>query len=131
MFAVAQHTADIRIEISAASPEELFADGVRGLMEVMKPEVSGDRATVTVEVESPDLTALLVDFMNEILLRCHIRREAFEPESILLSDHSLVARLHAAPVTRFEEDVKAVTYHEADVRRNEDGTWTTTIVLDV
>jgi SHS2 domain-containing protein len=131
MFAVAQHTADIRIEISAASPEEIFADGIRGLMEVMKPEVSGEGVTVTVEVESPDLTALLVDFMNEILLRCHIRREAFEPESILLHEHSVVARLRATPVIGFEEDVKAVTYHEADVHRNDDGSWTTTIVLDV
>ena len=131
MFAVAQHTADIRIEISAASPEEIFADGIRGLMEVMKPEVSGEGVTVTVEVESLDLTALLVDFMNEILLRCHIRREAFEPESILLHEHSVVARLRATPVIGFEEDVKAVTYHEADVHRNDDGSWTTTIVLDV
>lgn len=131
MFAVAQHTADIRIEISAASPEDVFADGVRGLMEVMKPEVAGDAVTVTVEVESPDLTALLVDFMNEILLRCHIRRQAFDPESILLDENSVVARLRATPVIRFEEDVKAVTYHEADVRRNDDGSWTTTIVLDV
>ena len=131
MFAVAQHTADIRIEISAASPEDVFADGVRGLMEVMKPEVAGDAVTVTVEVESPDLTALLVDFMNEILLRCHIRRQAFEPESILLDENSVVARLRVTTVIRFEEDVKAVTYHEADVRRNDDGSWTTTIVLDV
>lgn len=131
MFAVAQHTADIRIEISAASPEDVFADGVRGLMEVMKPEAAGDAVTVTVEVESPDLTALLVDFMNEILLRCHIRRQAFEPESILLDENSVVARLRATTVIRFEEDVKAVTYHEADVRRNDDGSWTTTIVLDV
>jgi SHS2 domain-containing protein len=131
MFAVAQHTADIRIEISSPSPEELFADGVRGLMHVMKPEVSGEAAVVTVEVESPDLTALLVDFLNELLLRCHTRRETFEPESIVLRDDTVVARLRAMSVSEFEEDVKAVTYHEADVRQAEDGSWTTTIVLDV
>ena len=131
MFAVAQHTADIRIEISSASPEELFADGVRGLMHVMKPEVSEEEIVVTVEVESPDLTALLVDFLNELLLRCHTRRETFEPESIVLRDDTVVARLRATPVSDFEEDVKAVTYHEADVRQAEDGAWTTTIVLDV
>ena len=132
MFAVAQHTADIRIEISANSPEELFADGVRGLMHVMRPQVSGESAIVTVEVESPDLTALLVDFLNELLLHCHTRGEAFEPESIVLHDHSAIwARLRTNPVIDFEEDVKAVTYHEADVRRAENGLWTTTIVLDV
>lgn len=131
MFTIAQHTADIRIEISSGSVEELFADGVRGLMEVMKPEVSDEGASMTVEVESPDVTALLMDFLNELVLRFHTRREAFEPESIVLRGHSVVARLRAAPASGYEEDVKAVTYHEADVRRTEDGSWRTTIVLDV
>lgn len=131
MFTIAQHTADIRIEIAAGSVEELFADGVRALMDVMKPQPSEGGTATTVEVESPDLTALLVDLLNELLLRCHTRGEAFEPESIVLHRHSVIARLRASRSSRFEEDVKAVTYHEADVRRETDGTWKTTIVLDV
>jgi SHS2 domain-containing protein len=131
VYKVAQHTADIRIEISSDSPEELFADAVRGLMDVMKPTVAGPLASVTIEIDAPDLTALLVDFLNEIVLRCHTRREAFEPESIVLHDSSVTARLRATLAEGFEEDVKAVTYHEAEVRQNADGSWGTTIVLDV
>lgn len=131
MFEIVQHTADIRIRVAAASVEELFADAVRALMEVMKPAATTGGSRVTIEIDAPDLTAVLVDLLNELLLRCHTRGEAFEPESFVLGERSVVARLVASPATAFEEDVKAVTYHEADVRRTTAGSWETRLVLDV
>ena len=130
MFVVEEHTADIRLRLRAASIEELFADGVRGLMAVMKPAHLAESSKVTIEIEAPDLTALLVDFLNEILLRVQTRSEAFEPESFVLLDSRVVATLGARRTEGFEEDVKAVTYHEADVV-NDGGVWSTTLVLDV
>lgn len=132
MFEIEQHTADIRIRLRSGSPEELFADGVRALMDVMKPVGASPPAqSFTIELDAPDRTALLVDLLNEILLRCHTRREKFDPESIVLHGSSVTARLRAQPVDAFEEDVKAVTYHEADVMRWPDGGWATVLVLDV
>ena len=130
MFRIEQHTADIRIRVVAPTAEELFADGVRGLMAVMKPSGRGESGDVSIEIDGPDVTALLVDFLNEILLRCHTERRAFDPESIVLRDHSIAARLKAAVVDDFEEDVKAVTYHDADVVMTPEG-WSTSLVLDV
>jgi SHS2 domain-containing protein len=130
MFDIDPHTADIRIRLRAASPEELVADAVRALMAVMKPGAGPAAPDVEIFLEAPDLTALLVDFLNEILLRCHIDRQAFEPESIVLSGTAVTARLFARAAVHFQEDVKAVTYHEADVVQSE-GVWTTTLVLDV
>ena len=130
MFEVEEHTADIRVRLRAASLDELFADGVRALMAVMKPSRAGERSPVTIELDAPDVTALLVDFLNEVLLRVQTHREAFEPESIVLLENRVVARLDARQTEGFEEDVKAVTYHEADVI-DDNGMWSTTLVLDV
>ena len=133
MFEVEQHTADIRIRLRSATIEELFADAVRSLMHVMKPGGAAGAPPadpVIIQLEAPDLTALLVDYLNEVLLRCHTRRQSFEPESFVLREGAVTAHLRARTVPQFEEDVKAVTYHEANVVQTED-MWTTTLVLDV
>jgi SHS2 domain-containing protein len=130
---VLQHTADIRIRVVAPTREELFREAVDALMEAMKPVAAARIARVArddIAVESPDLTSLLVDFLGEVLLRCHTRRHSWSVVRISLTDQSADAELKGTPVEHFEEDVKAVTYHEADVRQTGDG-WTTTLVLDV
>lgn len=132
MFEVIQHTADIRIRVEAATLEELFEDALRGLMEFMAGgAVAGESANDDIVVEAPDTTALLVDFLNEALTRAHLRRALFSGVTFSeLAETHLRATLHAAAV-ELAEDVKAVTYHEADVRRTADGRWTTMLVLDV
>jgi SHS2 domain-containing protein len=47
-----------------------------------------------------------------------------------MSAVTLDAELEGHPVVRFGEDVKAVTYHEADVQER-NGLWSTTLVFDV
>lgn len=131
MYEIVQHTADVRIKLVSTTAEELFADAVRGLMGVMAPVGAGAGQEVTIELDAPDRTALLVDFLNEVLLRCHVDRQSFEPQTMTIDGEKVTARLLAAVVSDFDEDVKAVTYHEAEVVQLADGTWSTTLVLDL
>ncbi|MGE5443248.1 MAG: archease [Ignavibacteriales bacterium] len=48
-----------------------------------------------------------------------------------LSPHSLEAILRGFTASSFDEDIKAVTYHEAEVKETEDGKWETMIVFDI
>ena len=129
MWRVDQHTADIRIRVEAPALDELFADAMRALAGVMHPiGTAGERVDATIEVEASDLTALLVDFLNEVLTRAHIERAAFtETEFASLTETSLRVTIRGARCEGFEEDVKAVTYHEAEVTP----AWSTTLVLDI
>jgi len=130
MYEILQHTADVRLRVTASTLEELFADALRGLMAVMHGATAGAEETEPVEVESVDVTALLVDFLNEALVRAHVRRRSFTGASFpSLSETRVAATLTSVPA-EFEEDVKAVTYHEAEVRRDGGG-WTTMLVLDI
>lgn len=124
------------MEVKGKTLEELFRDALRGMMNV----VGGDRTAApgsasvsrTVEVEAPDATVLLVDFLNAALAESHIRRELYTKVDFKkFSERALVAELHGFPVAEFSEDVKAVTYHEANVRRGDDGLWRTNLVFDV
>lgn len=132
MFEIIHHTADFRIRVEAPTLEKLFADALQGLMEFMADgPVSGGADVEEVVLDAPDTTALLVDFLNEALTRAHLRRALFSGVQFAeLGETHLRATLHAAGAA-VAEDVKAVTYHEADVRRTGSSGWTTMLVLDV
>ena len=132
MYEILHHTADVRIRVAASTLDELFADALRGLMAVMHGEVTvDDEHFEAVALDSVDVTALLVDFLNEVLVHAAVKRRSYTNVSFAtLNETHLEATLGSVPAERFDEDVKAVTYHEAEVRRDGDG-WTTMLVLDI
>jgi SHS2 domain-containing protein len=134
MYEVAQHIADVRLLVSAPSLEDLFRDAVHGMYAIMRGVAEEDarpvERTITVE-DSADRTALLVDFLNEVLHRTHVARELFDGVTFTrFEEVSLQATLTGIAPASFDEDVKAVTYHEADVVERE-GVWHTTLVFDI
>jgi len=132
MIELIEHTADVRLRITGASIEELFGDALRGTMQLLRAEPSGPAVQREVAVTSPDRTTLLIDFLNEALSNAHVHREAYEDAVFLeLTDTRVVAHLHGTAARAFGEDVKAVTYHEAEIRRGADGLFSVTIVYDI
>jgi SHS2 domain-containing protein len=130
MYEILHHTADIRLHVTASTLEELFADALRGLMAVMGTAAHGARAE-DVALDSVNVTALLVDFLNEALVRAVVQHRLFTGAAFAtLGETHLAGTLTSAPAEEFDEDVKAVTYHEAEVRRGDRG-WTTMLVLDI
>lgn len=133
-YKILEHTADVRIFVQGDSLERLFSDAVYGMMEILKPKIDNQKQEIqrVIALEALDTTALLIDFLNEVLLSAHIHKEMYN-EVIFktLSPHSLEATLHGFTVCSFGEDVKAATHHEAEVRETKDGIWETMIVLDI
>lgn len=131
MFELIAHTADVRFRITSDTLAGLFADSLRALTDFMQPERLEDAVTASIELDAADTTSLLVDFLGDVLTRCHVSREAYDEVTFASLDAtSLRATLRGRRVRGFEEDVKAVTYHEAEVVQR-DGTWSTNLVLDI
>jgi SHS2 domain-containing protein len=140
-FWILEHTADVRLLVEGRTLEELFAEALRAMMDVMKPEEEAAPArapersaesTRRVEVESPSATALMVDFLNEALCLAHSHRERYEEvEFTGISESHVRAVLRGRPVESFGEDIKAVTYHEAEIRKNAAGNLETKLVFDI
>lgn len=133
-YKMLEHTADVRMLVQGDSLEELFSDAVFGMMEILKPKTDGQKQPIqrTIALEAADTTALLIDFLNEVLLSAHINKEMYD-EVIFktLSKRSLEVNLRGFDTRSFGEDIKAVTYHEADVRETKNGKWETMIVFDI
>lgn len=133
-YEVLEHKADLKIRAFAKTKEELFRNALLGMAENMKPEIRKpeDKIIREIKVKSPDLPALLVDFLSEVLYLSQVNREAyFEAKFKKFSDTELKAELLGQKVERFGEDIKAVTYHQLDIHQREDGIWEATVLFDI
>lgn len=128
------HTADKGIRIEADRLDELFLGALEGMMQIQKEEVpdTGDSTVKSVELESPDRTALLIDFLSEVLTLSHIHRALFtEADFERLSNRRLKGTIKGIITDRFDEDIKAVTHSQADIRERDDGMLETVVVFDI
>lgn len=134
MYTIEQHTADVRLRVRAATLPQLFEDAALGMMAVMRPEVGPGASAQSIDLvtESADVIALLVDFLSDILLQTHLRRFVCERVAITtLAPMQVTATATGRSASGFDEEIKAVTYHEADVVQGSDGWWETGIVFDI
>ncbi len=131
-----EHTADMGIEATAGTPEELFAEAALGLLEMIFGESEADfREERTVEVHGGDLGELLVNWLNEVLYLFEMQQfcpAGFEVE--LRGETRLKARVSGEPFDPrrhpVEREVKAVTYHLLEVGRSGDQ-WRAVVYVDL
>jgi SHS2 domain-containing protein len=129
------HTADIRIHATGATLEELFQGAAAGMMSVirkdyerLKPEPSRHRTFV---VSALDRETLLIEFLSELLAMIDTENELYPKLTITeLHERRLRVEVVGASVDGFDEDVKAVTYHDVSITETPEGLGTT-ITLDI
>ena len=132
-YEVIEHTADLKIRVWGSSLENLFREAVLAMMKLIKDAAVGSPTEEQkINIEAPDATALLIDFLSEILALSQTNKEIYTKVNLIrFSQNSLEAVLEGVKVDDFDEDIKAVTYHEANVRQNEKGKWETLLVFDI
>ncbi len=131
------HTGDIGFRVRAGSREALFAGAVRALFDVIVDvETVEARQAVPVSVTGGlDDADGLVRFLSEILFLHDARGWLFRgARSVSLGPSTIEAVAEGEPFDPARHailrQVKAVTYHRAQVRR-EGETWVAEIVLDL
>lgn len=132
---VEPHMADVRLKVEGDTLEELFQAALEGMGELIKKGVFQKKDTPEVQrisILSPDVTSLLIDFLSEVLTLSHIQHVVFgKMEFLELTETRLKASIWGRKVRAFDEDIKAVTYHEANVAKNKRGFYETMIVFDI
>lgn len=134
---IIEHTADVRLLIEGDSPEELFTAAMEGMADIIKKDAAEKSSEEpdfkdSIKVNSTNLTTLLIDFLSEVLTRSHINKAVYiKAEFKKLTDNSLEAIIYGYKADFFDEDIKAVTYHEAEVKMNDGGNYETIILFDI
>lgn len=134
-FEVIDHTADVGIVAHGETLPELFANAAAGMMHFMIPsEAVKSRTSRPLTVEADDLSGLLVAWLNELLVLLNADGfipAAFEVQEV--NERRLAAVVWGEPVDpsrhQFRLDVKAATYHQVDVRKNDE--WNARVIFDV
>jgi len=132
-FEILPHQADVRILVQGSSKENLFRAAINGLCKIMLHDDETHQITISkqITVESTDITGLLIDFLSEVLSLSHQYKVLFcEVKFEKLTECYLKAEVNGFKINGFDEDVKAVTYHEADVIYV-DNVYQSVIVLDI
>lgn len=136
-FTPVSHTADIAIKLEADQLEELFEAGVEGMMDFLKPGFcKGISQSFNFEegiaLSSMDATTLLIDFMSEVLTLSLTEYVVIcEMKLNITDDQRISAIVKGYEVDAFEEDIKGVTYHDAEVQVNEAGNYETLVIFDI
>jgi SHS2 domain-containing protein len=131
-FEVLRHTADLRLKVSGRTSEELFRNALKGMASLMKADAKAHETARHFSVSATDQTALLIDFLNEALYLANVNKEVYTDVAFQsFSDVHCEGELIGTAVEEFDEDIKAATYHEAEIVRRQDGYWEVTIVFDV
>ncbi len=133
------HTSDLKAEIYGACLPELFANAAFYLFDTMVDlPCLGAEQTRTVELESPNLEELLLDWLRELLFLFSTRSFAVARVDIgtLVESNPcrLVARLYGDDYDPGRHglnlEIKTPTYHQYELDRTADG-YRATIVFDV
>jgi len=134
-----EHPADIAVELSAGSIEELFETGA----EAWKSSVLENSSTeipfeFLIENESNTLEELLVEFLSELNFMLFSKKLVYSKIKSLIIEENNTYKLTAA--LYFEDfnpswhqlkaEIKAITYHQMKIEKTKNN-YSTKLILDI
>lgn len=135
-FEVLDHTADIGLIVYGEDLKDLFENAGEAFFHLITDLKRVRRRTERrIEIGKEELERLMVDWLNELLYLHEVENllfRGFKVESV--GEDGLRARVKGEPfregVHVIKTEVKAVTYHRIEVRK-EEGRWRAQIILDL
>jgi SHS2 domain-containing protein len=136
MAALLEHTSDIAIQAEGFSLEEVFSSALHKMGEVLLPGYcqAADHydCKIRLQIRGEDPTVLLIDFLSEALALTYIQKALFcHVYFEKLNRKELVGDLYGRWYAKLENEIKAVTFHEAHLRRDPFGKWGTPVLFDL
>lgn len=125
------------MELVGKSLQEIYALSVKGMCDILKKDFCTQTNTFNkkaiIETRANDYTNLLIDFLSEVLTNTYVEKVMFCKVNILeFSEFKIKAEIKGSDVEMFDEEIKAVTYHEANVHQDKDDMlWKTFIIFDI
>lgn len=138
-YRLLDHTADLGIEVTASTREELFAEALRALTDcITEVERVEPRVRLRIAVEASALDELLLEWLGEAVARYEIDGLLFRRARIELSESEQGFRLTGvAEGEEYHSErhplkvlIKGVTYHGLEVERLGPG-WRARVIFDI
>jgi SHS2 domain-containing protein len=132
-FEILEHRADLKIRAFGKTKEEIFLNMLLATADFQKANIENKRKIKRkIKIKSVDLPALLIDFLNEIIYLNQVNREVyFDIKFKKLEAKKLEGELSGQKADKFDEDIKAATFHNLDIHRAPTEDWEATVVFDI
>jgi SHS2 domain-containing protein len=121
-FCELDHTADVELYVWGPDLPSLLEQAARGMFLLagihLKP---GSRQTHQLELPVTDPESLLVNFLSELLFLGEVENLGFDNFDINIEGNTLHAELRGELLESQTKHIKAVTYHNLEVRKCPDG----------
>ena len=130
-FREIEHTADWELEVWAPDTAGLIEQAALGMLALSGTRLQASpRENRRLVVEGGDPAALLINFLNELLFIGETENLGFDAFSVQVRPGSAEALTSGAPIAFQEKAIKAVTYHNLEIREKAQGL-TVNVVFDV
>jgi SHS2 domain-containing protein len=138
-YKILEHKADIKIKVYGKNLEDIFKNAALAMAQILKHgPIQNERKLIQkkekIKIKSIDRETLLADFLNEILAKSQITKNIYYVSYImyrkLKEEVKLEAEIVSLPVENFDEDIKAVTYHDLSIKEK-NGNLEATILFDI
>lgn len=111
------HTADWELHVWAPDMPGLLEQAARGMYALMTARLGpGARETRRFVNDYQDKESLLVSFLAELLLLAELENLGFEIFDLHIDNERLIANLSGAQFESIAKEIKAVTYHNLEIR---------------
>ena len=138
-FEILEHTADIGIKAYGKTKREVFINSAKGMFEIIAGENKNPKENFydKIKLEADNLEGLLFAWLNELLYIGETRLVILNKFRIKeLSDFQIKAEVGGTkinpPSVKIEKEIKAVTYHRLEIKKDEEsGLWSAQVIFDI
>jgi len=149
-FEFLSHTADVKIRVYGKNLKEIINNSLLVLKNFWKPKLTKTKIEKEIKIESNNEVNLLIDFLSEVLAETYIEKAIFvkfiprintdqtrinRDNNIRVNPHvsasySSSGKIIGYKFTSLSKDIKAITYHQA-VLRKINGRYVFDFIIDI
>jgi len=131
-FETLEHPADLKIRAFGKNKKELFLNTMVGMYTGARYESEGREIKREIQISSLDSSALLVDFLSELLYLTETNKEVYHRIQFQkFNNQDLQGTLIGKKLQKIGVLIKGATYHQLQIHQREDGIWEATILFDI
>ncbi len=133
-YEILDHPADLKIKAFGKDLSEVFMNMALAIASEQLPAQNQLQTPAEeIVVESDSLESLFVDWLSEILYRGEVNKKVYDDFKITefsKEPFKIKAKIRGVAVESKNIDIKAVTYHELEIRKVDDH-WEGVVVFDI
>lgn len=128
----------VRMRVKGKTVRDLFRNALLGVTSYMVPDVMARAKSDRLEheeiaIDTVDINSLLVDFLSKVVARSDMRNVVFTGITFKkFGENFLSGQLTGVAADRFENEIRAISYSDVDIRKNpKTGLYETMLTLEV